>query len=62
MLPGSEYHQLVGLTGAWRHLTFLCLSALSRAVLASELRDGGVAEADMGDDTRTTGDGAGRPG
>lgn len=53
---------MMGLTGALRHLTLLSLSALSLAVLASELGGGGVAEADMGDDTRTTGDGAGRPG
>lgn len=61
MQPGSEY-QTVGPTGARRHLTLLSLSALSLAVLASKLGDGGVAEADMRDDTRTTGDGARGPG
>lgn len=61
MQPGSEY-QRVGLTRARRLLTLLGLAAFSLTVLASELRGGGVAEADTGDDTSTTGDGAGRPG
>lgn len=46
-------------TRAWRLLTLLSLPALSLTVLASKLRGGGVAEADTGDDTSTTGDGAG---
>jgi len=52
----------VRLTGARRFLTLLGLPALSLTVLASELRGGGVAEADPGYETSTTGDGAGRPG
>lgn len=55
MHPGCEY-QMVGLTGAWRLLTLLGLPALSLTVLASKLGGGGVAEADTGDDTSTTGD------
>lgn len=59
-VPYSE--QMVGLTGALRFLTLLSLPALSLTLLASKLRDGGVAEADTGYDTSTTGDRAGRPG
>lgn len=50
---------MMGLTGARRLLTLLSLPAVSFTVLASKLRGGGVAEADTGDDTSTTGDGAG---
>lgn len=53
--PGSEY-QLVGLTRAGRLLTLLGLPSLALTVLSSELRGGGVAEADTGDDTSTAGD------
>lgn len=42
-----------------RLLALLSLPALPLAVLASQLRDGGVAEADTGDDTGAAGDGAG---
>lgn len=55
--PVSE--EMVGLTRARRLLTLLCLPALSLTVLASELGGGGVAEADTGYDTSTTGDRAG---
>lgn len=58
MQPGCEY-QMVGLTGARRLLTLLGLPAFSLTFLASKLRGGGVAEADTGDNTSTTGDGAG---
>ncbi len=61
MQPGSK-HLMVGLTWARRLLTLLGLPALSLTVLASKLRGGGVAEADTGDDTSTTGDWAGWPG
>ena len=50
---------MVGLTGARRLLTLLGLPAFSLALFTSKLRGGGVAEADTGDDTGTTGDGAG---
>lgn len=52
-------YQIAGLTGAWRLLALLRLSSLSLTVFASQLWGGGVAEADTGDDTRATGDGAG---
>lgn len=52
----------MGLTRAWRLLTLLGLPSLALTVLSSELRGGGVAEADTGDDTSTAGDRAGRPG
>lgn len=52
----------LGLTRALGLVTLLGLAALSLTVLASELRGGGVAEADTGDDTGAACDGAGRPG
>jgi len=53
---------MLGLTWARRFLTLLSLPSFSLTVLASKLRGGGVAKADTGDYTSTTGDGAGGPG
>lgn len=53
---------MLRLTGTRRLLALLGLSSFSLALLSSQLRGGRVAEADTGDDTFTTGDGAGRPG
>lgn len=51
--------ELSRLTRALRLLALLRLPALPLAVLSSQLRDGGVAEADTGDETGATGDRAG---
>lgn len=56
--PGCEMVYLLRLTGTGRHLARFGLPALSHTLPASELRGGGVAEADTSDETSAAGDGA----
>lgn len=56
-VPGPIKQQCQ-LTGTGLRFAALCLTAAALAVLASQLWNGGIAVADAGDLTFTTGDGA----